>query len=912
MSNNRKILSIVLALILALSVIPTMPLSVSAEETGYTAPEGFTPEPNKIYFDVNGTGWEMGAKDKVAFYIYGGDFGTEANPTTPVGWGTKKPIGTATTGVSGMYEIDPAAKLGYTFTEGVQYKIIFVHTSVNSWKEQTYDLYFTTDCFGHVAYCDGTTTENPVDSSKNALTAYWYGIDPAVCGPVLQITSIGNVVGTCPEKGKTPASVFSDFLSVVNTDIGRTGLENARKFVVNNGIKTEQQLIDDIGTALNLTIEQVETAAKETGVEIAWSAKMSTMEGHIPLVPTDPDLFDYEIENDQAIITGYHGTSPNVVIPDTINGYPVTEIGYQIVQCADEDSKEGCLDKSHYPDWEEDKLLPNATSWHCTHLVSAFDNSGVQTVTLPDTVKTIRAFAFKDCTALQTIELSSELESIDEFAFYGCSALTDITFPEGLKAIGNQSFENCTALTSIHIPASVTDIGRKASDKDELYKHFEDYVTYRVNEEWGNIYPVYKTIACNSFRGCTALQSITVAEGNPVYDSRDNCNAIIRTKDNTLVFGSSCSTIPNTITMVGYFAFSGCTDLTSIELPSSVTEIDECAFCGCTNLTTFAFPSSVSEIGRYAFSDCTGLASVTFSDTAVGLGYRAFEDCTALTEITLPDYSTIGGSAFSGCTGLKRAVIPEQVTGLSSSCLGVYIIDYNLVNDKYWETVYRKVDTMDLTIYGYYGTEVEEYAAKYDIPFRMIAPATSDEVIVDAPEGKTYSVVSKATPDEATPDTQKLPEGSVVLSAYDITLRDIKDETPVQPDAPVTVRIRCDKPDAHVFRRETDGTLTDMKARYEDGYLVFETDHFSVYLVVQLSENTDALLGDADGDGEITVNDATFIQRYLVGSDRGIDPAVIERNCDVDGDGKVNVIDVTLIQRKLAGLPVRYPIGEAL
>ena len=912
MSNNRKLLSVILALILALSSITTMPLSVSAEETGYTAPEGFTPEPNKIYFDVNGTGWEMGAKDKVAFYIYGGDFGTEANPTTPVGWGTKKPIGTATTGVSGMYEIDPAAKLGYTFTEGVQYKIIFVHTSVNSWKEQTYDLYFTTDCFGHVAYCDGTTTENPVDSSKNALTAYWYGIDPAVCGPVLQITSIGNVVGTCPEKGKTPASVFSDFLSVVNTDIGRTGLENARKFVVNNGIKTEQQLIDDIGTALNLTIEQVETAAKETGVEIAWSAKMSTMEGHIPLVPTDPDLFDYEIENDQAIITGYHGTSPNVVIPDTINGYPVTEIGYQIVQCADEDSKEGCLDKSHYPDWEEDKLLPNATSWHCTHLVSAFDNSGVQTVTLPDTVKTIRAFAFKDCTALQTIELSSELESIDEFAFYGCSALTDITFPEGLKAIGNQSFENCTALTSIHIPASVTDIGRKASDKDELYKHFEDYVTYRVNEEWGNIYPVYKTIACNSFRGCTALQSITVAEGNPVYDSRDNCNAIIRTKDNTLVFGSSCSTIPNTITMVGYFAFSGCTDLTSIELPSSVTEIDECAFCGCTNLTTFAFPSSVSEIGRYAFSDCTGLASVTFSDTAVGLGYRAFEDCTALTEITLPDYSTIGGSAFSGCTGLKRAVIPEQVTGLSSSCLGVYIIDYNLVNDKYWETVYRKVDTMDLTIYGYYGTEVEEYAAKYDIPFRMIAPATSDEVIVDAPEGKTYSVVSKATPDEATPDTQKLPEGSVVLSAYDITLRDIKDETPVQPDAPVTVRIRCDKPDAHVFRRETDGTLTDMKARYEDGYLVFETDHFSVYLVVQLSENTDALLGDADGDGEVTVNDATFIQRYLVGSDRGIDPAVIERNCDVDGDGKVNVIDVTLIQRKLAGLPVRYPIGEAL
>lgn len=611
---------------------------------------------------------------------------------------------------------------------------------------------------------------------------------------------------------------------------------------------------------------------------------MSTMEGHIPLVPTDPDLFDYEIENDQAIITGYHGTSPNVVIPDTINGYPVTEIGYQIVQCADEDSKEGCLDKSHYPDWEEDKLLPNATSWHCTHLVSAFDNSGVQTVTLPDTVKTIRAFAFKDCTALQTIELSSELESIDEFAFYGCSALTDITFPEGLKAIGNQSFENCTALTSIHIPASVTDIGRKASDKDELYKHFEDYVTYRVNEEWGNIYPVYKTIACNSFRGCTALQSITVAEGNPVYDSRDNCNALIRTEDNILVFGSSHSTIPDTVTVIGKNAFSGNKELTEITIPSSVT-----------------------EIGDYAFSGCTGLASVTFSDTAVEIGYHAFVSCAALTEITIPDHSAIGMAAFYDCTGLKRAVIPEHISGLNYSFIGT-------VTDNRSKKTILKDERTDVTVYGYYGTNAEKYADTYDIPFRMIAPATSDEAVLDAPEGKTYSVVKKATDDEAAvPTAEQLPENSIVLSAYDITLRDIKDEKPVQPDAPVTVRIRCDDPNAHVFRRETDGTLTDMNARYEDGYLVFETDHFSVYLLVQLGAEVDiAICGDADGDGKVTITDVTVIQRTLAGIESNADPDVIARNGDVDGNGKTEAYDVTLIQRKLVGLPVRYPIGEAL
>ena len=148
------------------------------------------------------------------------------------------------------------------------------------------------------------------------------------------------------------------------------------------------------------------------------------------------------------------------------------------------------------------------------------------------------------------------------------------------------------------------------------------------------------------------------------------------------------------------------------------------------------------------------------------------------------------------------------------------------------------------------------------------------------------------------------------IKAYDISL--LKNGKAVQPEHVVTVKIPCDDPDAKVYRKEADGSLTDMNAVYQDGYLSFKTTHFSVYIVATGAEVDIAICGDADGDGEVTVNDATFIQRYLVGSDISIDPAVIERNCDVDGDGKVNVIDVTLIQRKLAGLPVRYPIGEAL
>ncbi len=249
-------------------------------------PSEFTPDPNKLYFDTNGTGWTMGTKNKVAFHIFGGDFGTEANPSTVIDWGGKKAIGTATSGESGVFEIDPAKKLGLTLTPGVQYKIIFARTEGNNWTDQTYDLLFTTDCFGHIAFSDGTVYENPVDSSKKTLAAFWKNMDAAKYGPVLQVSSIGNVVGTCPEAGKTPASIFADFLTVVNDKTEKTGLENAREFVVNVGTKTEQKLIDDIGAGLGLTKQEVYDAFTENEIETVWDHTVSTLPGEVVIPHT--------------------------------------------------------------------------------------------------------------------------------------------------------------------------------------------------------------------------------------------------------------------------------------------------------------------------------------------------------------------------------------------------------------------------------------------------------------------------------------------------------------------------------------------------------------------------------------------------------------------------------------------------
>ena len=116
--------------------------------------------------------------------------------------------------------------------------------------------------------------------------------------------------------------------------------------------------------------------------------------------------------------------------------------------------------------------------------------------------------------------------------------------------IGDNAFNGCESLRSITIPNSVTSIG--------------DGV----------------------FEECMSLTSISVESGNTVYDSRNNCNAIIETATNTLLYGCQNTIIPNSVTSIGDSAFSGCSSLTSINIPNSVTSIGERTFIGCSSLTS--------------------------------------------------------------------------------------------------------------------------------------------------------------------------------------------------------------------------------------------------------------------------------------------------------------------------------------
>lgn len=158
------------------------------------------------------------------------------------------------------------------------------------------------------------------------------------------------------------------------------------------------------------------------------------------------------------------------------------------------------------------------------------------------------------------------------------------------------------------------------------------------------------SIGSRVFCNCSSLSSIKVNAGNEIYDSRDNCNAIIEKSSDTLIIGCNTTIIPSSVTSIGEFAFDNYESLSNIELPSSVTSIEYRAFSDCSSLSSMEIPANVTLIGDGAFANCSSLSSIEIPASVVDIGARAFSGCSNLSNIKIPSSVTsIEWYAFYDC-----------------------------------------------------------------------------------------------------------------------------------------------------------------------------------------------------------------------------------------------------------------------
>ena len=329
-----------------------------------------------------------------------------------------------------------------------------------------------------------------------------------------------------------------------------------------------------------------------------------------------------------------------LVVPDTIEGLPVTSIGNSAFYFC------GQLTSVTLP--ESVTTFGTSVFGYCGKLVSA---------TLPSSLGEIPNGTFTGCTSLSSITIPEGVVSIG-FAAFTSTSLSSIILPEGLHTLGYNAFYNCDALTNISIPSTLTTVGSSAFGSCDL-------LTSVVFE------PGSTGVPASMFYSCPALTSVILPDG---------------------------------MLTLSYGAFGYCTGLVSISIPASMTDISDATFENCSSLTAinvdaanttyksingilfsedmtvilkyprgkigaYAIPSNVTGIGSHCFERCSGLSAVTIPSSVTTIGGWAFRDCTGLTVVTIPtSVTTLGYWAFYGCDGLTSITVPASVASIGPSC----------------------------------------------------------------------------------------------------------------------------------------------------------------------------------------------------------------------------------------------------
>lgn len=363
----------------------------------------------------------------------------------------------------------------------------------------------------------------------------------------------------------------------------------------------------------------------------------------------------------------------NIVIPETIRftaedatvlnesmtGYVQFGTDYTVTEISTEAFKNDVTTGVEIPGTVDE--IPDGCFTYCSNLRNVIIHYGVQR---------IGRYAFCEIVPYEwngkIYSVYQVLEHLESVIFN--STVTSLTLGKGKCKIDDYAFYNCS----------------KPIKKLEL-RFIESFGSSSIplaeNVIIGRDIVFEKATFIQGLNSYNYYNSINVENGNPIYDSRENCNAVIETASNSLITGCKNTIIPNSVTSIGTEAFHRCTGLTSITIPNSVTSIGGCAFMDCTNLTSLNIPNSVTNIGDGAFFNCTSLVKINIPESIKEIGKQTFQYCTNLTSITIPDSVTeIGYQAFAGCTSLTDFYFPISVANMGAlvfwGCTGLTDITY--------------------------------------------------------------------------------------------------------------------------------------------------------------------------------------------------------------------------------------------
>lgn len=218
-------------------------------------------------------------------------------------------------------------------------------------------------------------------------------------------------------------------------------------------------------------------------------------------------------------------------------------------------------------------------------------------LSIPESVTTIKPYAFQNCAKLETINLPYNLSAIEEGVFSGCSSLTEINIPNQVKTLKSYAFHNCIALSNINI--------NPYCDLDTIeWGAFSNCLSLKEIYLPGNI----SYIRANAFPGCSALTDINIAPNMGFFSS----NGILYTRDNALYIyppgrQDSIYTTPNYLKLIDWFSFTENKFIQKVIISPGVERIRPHAFFECTSLEEVIIPETVKEIEYWAFSGCTSI-----------------------------------------------------------------------------------------------------------------------------------------------------------------------------------------------------------------------------------------------------------------------------------------------------------------